>query len=102
MSEVSRNPFYKMSQYIELDFLKMILCPKYFLYTNIIIINKMIFWFQFLEFSTVKLDLPFAARRVFLENGEEVFQGKDIPHDGEVYISMGERFKDPYQATKSL
>ncbi|XP_053383698.1 uncharacterized protein LOC128549935 [Mercenaria mercenaria] len=53
-----------------------------------------------LEFCTDKLNLPFAARRVFLEDGIEVFTEKDIPIDSEVYISTGENYKDPYATTK--
>ncbi|KAL4224512.1 doublecortin domain-containing protein [Mactra antiquata] len=53
-----------------------------------------------LEFCTDKLGLPFAARRIFLEDGIEVFHEKDIPMDGEVYISTGENYKDPYAVTK--
>ncbi|GFR98754.1 doublecortin domain-containing protein 5 [Elysia marginata] len=53
-----------------------------------------------LEFATDKLGLPFAGRRVFLEDGVEVFQEKDIPPDGDIYISMGEKFKDPFRSTK--
>ncbi|RUS69866.1 hypothetical protein EGW08_022372, partial [Elysia chlorotica] len=53
-----------------------------------------------LEFATEKLGLPFAGRRVFLEDGVEVFHEKDIPPDGDIYISMGEKFKDPFRSTK--
>ncbi|GFN87696.1 synembryn-a [Plakobranchus ocellatus] len=53
-----------------------------------------------LEFATDKLGLPFAGRRVFLEDGAEVFQGKDIPPDSDIYISMGEKFRDPFSSTK--
>ena len=56
---------------------------------------------QLLEFATDKLGLPFAGRRVFLEDGVEVFHEKDIPPDGDIYISMGEKFKDPFRSTKS-
>ena len=57
--------------------------------------------FQLLEYCTDKLELPFAARRVFLEDGVEVFDEKDIPVNAEVYISLGENYKDPYASTKS-
>ncbi|KAL5017762.1 hypothetical protein ScPMuIL_005155, partial [Solemya velum] len=53
-----------------------------------------------LELCTDKLHLPFAARRVFLEEGLEVFDAQDISTDGDVYISMGENYKDPYETTK--
>lgn len=54
-----------------------------------------------LEFCTDKLNLPFAARRVFLEDGVEVFEAHDIPLDSEVYISTGENYKDPLASEKS-
>ncbi|XP_046543933.1 doublecortin domain-containing protein 1-like [Haliotis rubra] len=53
-----------------------------------------------LEFLTVKLGLPFAARRIFLEDGIEVFEAGDILPDSDVYISMGENYKDPHLPTK--
>ena len=59
------------------------------------------FIFQLLEYSTDKLGLPFAARRVFLEDGIEIYDQKDIPMDAEIYISLGENYKDPYAITKS-
>ncbi|XP_059150633.1 doublecortin domain-containing protein 1-like [Physella acuta] len=52
------------------------------------------------EMATEKLGLPFAARRVFLEEGVEVFSGQDIPQYQDVYISMGENFKDPYHTAQ--
>ena len=56
---------------------------------------------QLLEQCTEKLELCGAARRVFLPGGNEVFMPQEIPRDAEVYISMGEPFKDPYRCTKS-
>ncbi|XP_071104619.1 doublecortin domain-containing protein 1-like [Haliotis cracherodii] len=53
-----------------------------------------------LEFLTVKLGLPFAARRIFLEDGIEVFEARDILPESDVYISMGENYKDPHLPTK--
>nr|KAG5699473.1 hypothetical protein BaRGS_016319 [Batillaria attramentaria] len=53
-----------------------------------------------LEFATDKLGLAFAARRIFLEDGVEVFDAADIPPDADVYISMGENYKDPFGNTK--
>lgn len=50
---------------------------------------------------TDKLELPFAARRIFLEDGVELFDAQDIPSDGEVYISTGDNYKDPYASAKS-
>lgn len=50
---------------------------------------------------TEKLFLPFAARRIFLEDGIEIVSKADIPHNGDIYISMGENYKDPFHTTKS-
>ncbi|XP_069133406.1 doublecortin domain-containing protein 1-like [Argopecten irradians] len=54
----------------------------------------------FLEMCTDKLGLPFAARRIFLEDGIEVSDPQDIPLDGEVFVSTGENYKDPYKNIK--
>ncbi|XP_061182929.1 doublecortin domain-containing protein 1-like [Saccostrea echinata] len=54
----------------------------------------------FLEMCTERLGLGFAARRVFLDNGKEVFDAYEIPPDSEVYISTGDNFKDPYKSVK--
>uniref|UniRef100_UPI00398F7E0A doublecortin domain-containing protein 1-like isoform X2 n=1 Tax=Pristiophorus japonicus TaxID=55135 RepID=UPI00398F7E0A len=53
-----------------------------------------------LEACTIKLDLNSAARRVFLANGREAFEPKDIPHNVVVYISTGEPFIDPFKKIK--
>ncbi|XP_070200716.1 doublecortin domain-containing protein 1-like isoform X2 [Littorina saxatilis] len=53
-----------------------------------------------LEFVTEKLGLGFAARRMFLEDGVEIFRGQDIPPHSDVYISTGEGYKDPFGPTK--
>ncbi|CAG5132457.1 unnamed protein product, partial [Candidula unifasciata] len=53
-----------------------------------------------LENATEKLGLPFAARRIFTEDGAEILSEDNIPSEGDVYISMGETFKDPFYATK--
>ncbi|XP_055505240.1 doublecortin domain-containing protein 1-like [Leucoraja erinacea] len=53
-----------------------------------------------LEECTIKLDLNSAARRVFLSNGREAFESKDIPHNVDVYISNGEPFMDPFKNMK--
>ncbi|XP_064634273.1 doublecortin domain-containing protein 1-like isoform X2 [Lineus longissimus] len=47
-----------------------------------------------LEMCTDKLPLPLAARRLFLCDGKEVFEAHDIPRGAEVYVSMGEDYKD--------
>ncbi|XP_043915106.1 doublecortin domain-containing protein 1-like [Protopterus annectens] len=54
-----------------------------------------------LEECTEKLKLNTAARRVFLVNGTEALEPKDIPHDADVYISTGEPFIDPFKKMKA-
>ena len=49
---------------------------------------------------TDRLNLPFAARRVFLEGGVEIFDAEDIPLDGAVFVSCGENYKDPLANVK--
>ena len=51
--------------------------------------------------ATDKLGLPSAGRRVFLDDGTEVFTPREIYRDSEVYISCGEPFKDPLRPVKS-
>ncbi|XP_064601230.1 doublecortin domain-containing protein 1-like [Liolophura sinensis] len=53
-----------------------------------------------LEICTDKLRLGFAARRVFLEDGIEIFTASDIPRGGEIYISTGENYKCPYTTAR--
>ncbi|XP_059508100.1 doublecortin domain-containing protein 1-like isoform X2 [Stegostoma tigrinum] len=53
-----------------------------------------------LEACTTRLDLNSAARRVFLANGREAFEPRDIPHNADVYISTGEPFMDPSKKIK--
>lgn len=53
--------------------------------------------FQLLEACTTKLQLNGAARRIFLEDGSEIFETKEIPKDGEIYVSNGEAFKNPFK-----
>uniref|UniRef100_A0A8D0GCH0 Doublecortin domain-containing protein n=1 Tax=Sphenodon punctatus TaxID=8508 RepID=A0A8D0GCH0_SPHPU len=53
-----------------------------------------------LEECTEKLKLNMAARRVFLADGTEALEPKDIPHDADVYISTGEPFLDPFKKIK--
>ncbi|XP_078539864.1 doublecortin domain-containing protein 1 [Lissotriton helveticus] len=55
---------------------------------------------RLLEECTSKLNLNMAARRVFLEDGTEALEPKDIPHDADVYVSMGEPFLDPFKKIK--
>ncbi|KAK6972855.1 doublecortin domain-containing protein 1 [Biomphalaria glabrata] len=55
-----------------------------------------------LEMATEKLGLPFAARRVFLENGREIFTANDFfeSEAENIFVSMGESFKNPDLSTK--
>jgi len=53
-----------------------------------------------MEACTEKLGLNSAARRVFLENGREVFDEEDLQRDDTVFISCGEAFKDPEKGLK--
>ena len=55
---------------------------------------------QFLEHCTGALSLPFAARRLFDENGREHFILRDLERDALVYVSCGEPWSDP-QLTKA-
>lgn len=56
----------------------------------------------FLEYCTIKLDFEFAARRIFLEDGTEVKTAEEIPKDGELYISGGEPFKNPFKPVQGI
>ncbi|KAJ7344524.1 hypothetical protein JRQ81_000474, partial [Phrynocephalus forsythii] len=53
-----------------------------------------------LEECTEKLKLNSAARRVFLADGTEALDARDIPHDADVYISTGEPFSNPFKKIK--
>ncbi|XP_013404290.1 uncharacterized protein LOC106169385 isoform X2 [Lingula anatina] len=55
---------------------------------------------ELLEQCTDKLGLTAAARRVFLDDGIEVFSPREIPRDAEIYISQGEPFKNPFLPLK--
>lgn len=50
---------------------------------------------QFLERATSALNLPFAARRLFDEEGREHHSLKDLERDQLVYASCGEVWNDP-------
>ncbi|XP_072322342.1 doublecortin domain-containing protein 1-like isoform X1 [Scyliorhinus torazame] len=50
---------------------------------------------QFLERCTSILGLPFAARRLFDEAGQEQTLLKDLQRDQLVYVSCGEAWRDP-------
>ncbi|KAM6392632.1 LOW QUALITY PROTEIN: doublecortin domain-containing protein 1 [Pluvialis apricaria] len=54
---------------------------------------------KLLEECSEKLNLNMAAR-VFLADGTEALEPKDIPHDADVYISTGETFLYPFKKTK--
>lgn len=53
---------------------------------------------QLLECCTTKLQLNGAARRIFLDDGTEIFETNEIPKDGDIYVSNGEAFKNPFKA----
>lgn len=53
-----------------------------------------------MEACTEKLGLNSAARRVFLEDGREVLDERDLRRDDVVFISSGEPFKDPEKGLK--
>lgn len=47
-----------------------------------------------------RLGFGFVVRRVFLEEGKEIFEIYEIFFDLEVYIFIGENFKDLYKSVK--
>ena len=57
---------------------------------------------QFLEYCTLKLDLKFAARRMFLIDGTELKTAEEIPKDADIFISCGEPFRDPVAFAKGI
>lgn len=52
--------------------------------------------------ATERLDFPRAARRVFLENGDEIKDDTQFFKNAPVYVSCGEEFEDPFQQTKKV
>lgn len=52
--------------------------------------------------ATERLDFPRAARRVFLENGDEIKDDSQFFKNAPVYVSCGEDFEDPFQQTKKV
>ena len=50
---------------------------------------------QFLDQCTTLLDLPFAGRRLFDENGVEYFNLSTLRRDQVVYVTCGEPWSDP-------
>jgi hypothetical protein len=57
---------------------------------------------EFLKLATEKLELTRAARRIFLENGEEIRDQTQFFKNIPVYISSGEDFIDPFAKTKRI
>ncbi|CAI9725876.1 domain-containing 1 [Octopus vulgaris] len=53
-----------------------------------------------LELCTKKLQLPFAARIIYLEDGTKVYSPEDIPKEAAIYVSMGEAFQNPQNKNK--
>lgn len=57
---------------------------------------------EMLSVCTQRLDLPFAARRVFNGDGQEILNDMDLallPKDAIIYVSNGEAFQDPFAAS---
>lgn len=55
-----------------------------------------------MEIATHRLELSRAARRVFLENGDEIKHENQFFRRSIVYISCGEEFDDPFSKTKAI
>jgi hypothetical protein len=55
-----------------------------------------------LEIATHRLELSRAARRVFLENGDEIKHESQFFRRSVVYVSCGEDFDDPFSKTKAI
>ena len=73
------------------------LAQRKFLSFTSVIFTQLIFnvYFQFLERCTTLLDLPFAARRIFDQNGKEHFSLSSLRRDELIYVSCGEPWTDP-------
>lgn len=56
--------------------------------------------FKFLEIATDRLGFDRAARRVYLENGDEIRTESQLVKNAVVYVSCGEEFRDPFETTK--
>ncbi len=52
--------------------------------------------------ATERLQLPRAARRIFLENGDEIKDESQFLKNSSVYVSLGEDYQDPYVKTKEI
>jgi len=46
--------------------------------------------------------MPRAARRIFLENGDEIKHESQFIQNSSVYVSCGEEFEDPLLMTKNI
>jgi len=57
---------------------------------------------QLLEECTEKLGLHKAARRLFLDDGQEVMSEDNLERDAEVYVSTGEPFRNPIKDMLSM
>ena len=57
---------------------------------------------QLLEECTEKLSLHKAARRLFLDDGQEVMSEDNLERDAEVYVSTGEPFRNPIKDMLSM
>ena len=60
------------------------------------------FFCSYWKFALINWGLSAAARRVFLDDGSEVFTAQEIPRDADIFLSMGEPFKDPFKGAKSM
>jgi len=58
-------------------------------------VNLILIGLQFLERCTSALNLPFAARRLFDEEGRELHTLKGLKRDQLVYATCGELWTDP-------
>ncbi|CAF0796043.1 unnamed protein product [Brachionus calyciflorus] len=57
---------------------------------------------EFLQIATERLQLGRAARRVFLDNGDEIRNENQFLKNASVYVSCGEEFNDPFIKTKNF
>lgn len=53
-----------------------------------------------MEIATERLGFDRAARRIFLENGDEIKNESQFMKNDVVYVSCGEEFRDPFMSTK--
>ena len=55
-----------------------------------------------MDIATHRLELSRAARRIFLENGDEIKHESQFFRKTVVYVSCGEDFVDPFSKTKNI